>query len=114
VAVLKSPKKAKKLPPLAGQARLRKNGLVNQIAGGEIAIVGDPETADTHALMSVVRAGHQPFQVAALGSPGAKPSAVPLLRNRGLVDGEAAVYVCRAFACEVPVTEPERLRRQLE
>ena len=36
----------------------------------EIAIVGDPDSADTQALLSVVRDGYRPFQVVALGAPG--------------------------------------------
>jgi hypothetical protein len=43
----------------------------------EIAIVGDPEAADTQALLSVVRGGYRPFQVVALWAPGAQPPAVP-------------------------------------
>jgi uncharacterized protein YyaL (SSP411 family) len=94
----------------------------------EIAIVGDPEAADTHALLSVVRDRYSPFQVVALGAPDGgnaadgigSIAAVPLLQDRGLVEGRAAAYVCavpvpgRAFACQAPVTEPEGLQAQLE
>ena len=80
----------------------------------EIAIVGDPDFADTQALLSVVRDGYGPFQVVALGAPQAQPPVVPLLPDRGLVDGRAAAYVCRVFACQAPVTEPEELLAQLE
>ena len=75
----------------------------------EIAIVGDPEATETQALLNVVSDGYRPFQVVALGAPSAQPLAVPLLRDRGLVDGRPAAYVCRAFACQAPVTEPEVL-----
>jgi uncharacterized protein YyaL (SSP411 family) len=53
----------------------------------EIAIVGDPDLADTQALLSVIHSGYRPFQVVALGEPAADEPAVPLLRDRGLVDG---------------------------
>jgi uncharacterized protein YyaL (SSP411 family) len=76
----------------------------------EIAIVGDPQAADTQALLRVVRSGYRPFQVVALGAPGAQPLAVPPLQDRELVDGHAAAYVCRSFTCRAPVTEPEALR----
>jgi len=75
----------------------------------EIAIVGDPESADTQALLNVVREGYRPFQVVALGSPITEPPAVPLLQDRSLVDGRASAYVCRDFACQAPVTTPEAL-----
>ena len=61
----------------------------------------------------MAREGYQPFQVVALGEPDAQPSAVPLLRERGLVDGRAAAYVCREFTCQVPVADPDGLRALL-
>jgi uncharacterized protein YyaL (SSP411 family) len=81
---------------------------------GEIAIVGEPQAAGTQALLTVVRSDHLPFQVVAVGTPGAPPPAVPLLQHRWLVEGRAVAYVCRGFTCQAPVTEPERLRAQLE
>jgi len=82
----------------------------------EIAIIGDPEAADTQALLNIVRDGYQPFQVVALGAPDPQGAAVPLLKDRHLVDGRAAAYVCdapspgRASACRIPVTEPDALQ----
>jgi uncharacterized protein YyaL (SSP411 family) len=29
---------------------------------------------------------------------------MPLLADRGLVDGQPAAYVCRGFVCDLPVT----------
>jgi uncharacterized protein YyaL (SSP411 family) len=100
---------------------------------GEIAIIGEPEAADTQALLNVVRTGYRPFQVVALGEPGIDdmqlaqarqlPSnasgaarsiaAVPLLEERDLVDGCATAYVCRDFTCKTPIAKPEELRAQL-
>jgi uncharacterized protein YyaL (SSP411 family) len=80
----------------------------------EIAIVGNPDAADTQALLSIVRSGYRPFPVAALRAPDAQPPVVPLLQDRGLVEGHAAAYVCRAFTCQAPATEPEGLHAQLE
>ena len=80
----------------------------------ETAIVGEPHSADTQALLGVVRDGYRPFQVVALGAPDGQPSAVPLLQDRGLVEGQAAAYVCRDFSCQAPISEPEGLQAQLE
>jgi uncharacterized protein YyaL (SSP411 family) len=80
----------------------------------EIAIVGDPDSVDTQAMLNVVREGYRPFQVVASGAPDAQPSAVPLLQDRGLVAGETAAFVCRDFACQAPITEWKGLQAQLE
>jgi hypothetical protein len=80
----------------------------------EIAIVGNPDSADTQALLNVVRDGYRPFQVVALGAPEAQAPVVPLLQDRGFVEGQAAVYVCRDFKCQAPVAEPGGLLAQLE
>jgi uncharacterized protein YyaL (SSP411 family) len=79
----------------------------------EIAVVGDPDSADTQALLNVVRGGYRPFQVVSLGAPGGQPSVVPLLQDRGLVNGQATTYMCREFACQAPIAKPEKLRAQL-
>jgi len=34
---------------------------------------------------------------------------VALLRDRPLVGGKPAAYVCRHFVCEAPITDPARL-----
>jgi uncharacterized protein YyaL (SSP411 family) len=46
------------------------------------------------------------------GDPEAE-AAIPLLAGRAHVDGKPAAYVCENFACQLPVTEPEALERQL-
>jgi uncharacterized protein YyaL (SSP411 family) len=80
----------------------------------EIAIIGDPEAADTQALLNVVREGYRPFQVVALGSLDAQSPSVPLLQDRGQLDGQATAYVCRDFAWRAPIAEQEVLEVQQE
>ncbi len=80
----------------------------------EIAIVGEPDSADTQALLGVIRDRYRPFQVVALGAPSDQPPAVPLLQDRGLVEGHATAYVCRDFVCQAPVAHPEGLQSLLE
>ena len=79
----------------------------------ETAIVGDPDSAETQALLSVVRSGYRPFQVVALGLPDTQASVVPLLQDRGLVERRAVAYVCRDFTCQAPVKAPDKLQAQL-
>jgi uncharacterized protein YyaL (SSP411 family) len=77
-------------------------------------MVGDPRAADTQALLGIGRSGYRPFQLVVVGAPDAQPPAVPLLQDRGLVEGQAAAYVCRVFACQAPLTEPDALRSSLK
>jgi hypothetical protein len=80
----------------------------------EVAIVGGPGDPDTTALLAVVRAGFRPGTVIALaGSSAAAASAVPLLRDRPMIDGRATAYVCQGFACLRPTTSPADLDAQL-
>jgi uncharacterized protein YyaL (SSP411 family) len=40
-------------------------------------------------------------------------AAIPLLGGRTPLDGKPAAYVCENFTCNLPVTAPEELERQL-
>ena len=77
----------------------------------EVALVGD----ELDALVRVVRPRFHPTIVLAGMRAGdaAAESAIPLLRDRTPVDGKPAAYVCQNFACNLPVTEPGELERQL-
>ena len=81
----------------------------------EIAIIGDRSEADTRALLDVVYGRYLPNVVVA-GAPGALPEdgAIPLLRERGMIDGKPTAYVCENYACQLPVTGPEALAVQLD
>ncbi len=79
----------------------------------EIAIVGDPDCTHTQALLNVVRDGYRPFQVVALGALDAQSPSIPLLQDRGQLDGQATAYVCRDFACQAPITMPLELEELL-
>jgi uncharacterized protein len=69
----------------------------------EIAIAGDRHAPVARAAVDAAA----PTDVIAFG-----PSEdVPLLSGRTEVDGRTAVYLCERFACALPVTEPELVRR---
>jgi uncharacterized protein YyaL (SSP411 family) len=79
----------------------------------EVAIVGDLDDPATMALLEVASAGYTPNRVVAASSSRDGPSAVPLLGDRIRLDGRPTAYVCRNFACRLPVTDPDALREQL-
>ena len=41
-------------------------------------------------------------------------SAVPLLADRAMIDGRPTAYLCRDFACRLPVTSADALLAQLD
>jgi uncharacterized protein YyaL (SSP411 family) len=79
----------------------------------EIAIVGDPDDEATQALLRVASGGYAPNRVVALKRSDDEASEVPLLDGRSRIDGRPTAYVCRDFACRLPVTDPEALGEQL-
>ena len=48
-----------------------------------------------------------------MATPEGAVSAIPLLQDRPMIDGAPTAYVCRAFACRRPTTDPAELGRQL-
>ena len=82
--------------------------------GKEIAIVGDLQGKDTSALTDIVWNEWRPFDaVAVSGYP--PPSGSPaLLADRPLKNRKATAYVCRNFACQLPVNNPKDLQEQLK
>jgi len=80
----------------------------------EVAIVGDPRSADARRLARELWTRFLPHVVLAGGSPEDPAAAnVPLLEGRTTVDGRAAAYVCERFVCRRPVSEPAELAAQL-
>ena len=79
----------------------------------EIAIVGDPADPETQALLGVASGGYAPNRVVALARGDGAASAIPLLEGRTQVRGRPTAYVCRDFACRLPVTDADALRDQL-
>ncbi len=71
----------------------------------EVAVVGDLESATAVAILAELRQPYRPNLIAAWRreDPGAG-AAIPLLRGRAVLEGGPTVYVCRNFACRLPVT----------
>jgi uncharacterized protein YyaL (SSP411 family) len=84
----------------------------------QIVLVGPRDREDTRALRSVLTGAYLPFATVIPVDTGADDAAenqaalarlLPWVGAMGLVDGRAAAYVCRNFACERPVTDPAAL-----
>jgi hypothetical protein len=91
---------------LLGAAELAAFGAI------EVAVAGDPAAGDFQDLVREVNHQYLPTLVLAGGAATAGEPA--LLDGREARDGRATAYVCRSYACDEPVSEPEALRAQLE
>ena len=83
----------------------------------EIAIAGDADGAAE--LFDTIHQEYIPNKVLAYIDPDAANAEaleqrIPLLAAKTAVDGKAAAYVCKNFACERPVTSPEALLESLD
>jgi uncharacterized protein YyaL (SSP411 family) len=77
----------------------------------EVAIAGNPAEAAFGSLAGVVANRYVPSLVLA-GGRGKGAKGIALLAGR---DGEEpTAYLCRAYACDTPTTDPEALAAQLE
>jgi uncharacterized protein YyaL (SSP411 family) len=83
----------------------------------EIAVIGPREDAATQRLLDTVFQRYLPNKVV-VGTPFDKLRVngveSPLLEGRDMVDGKPTAYVCQHYVCQLPVTEPEGLAKQLE
>ena len=80
----------------------------------EVVIVGDRDESDTQALLSEVYRHHLPNRVLVGLKDGDEPLAsVPLLKNRIKIEGRPTAYVCQNYICQLPVTDPDALAKQL-
>ena len=81
--------------------------MVDLLADGpiELAFVGAPDDPGLAALQRAVCAVFVPHRVIASSAGTGQPSGHPLLAGKRLVEGKAALYICRNFSCHQPLTD---------
>jgi len=82
----------------------------------EVALVWRPgEERAMGPLLDTVFGRYQPNRVVVGAAEGeAAAAGLPLLAERATVGGRPTAYVCRHYVCQLPVTEPDALARQLD
>ncbi|MGQ0811942.1 MAG: aldo/keto reductase [Nitrospiraceae bacterium] len=73
----------------------------------ELAIVGKPGEPRRTQLERVVNGQYIPNRIIAHHDPPGRTSEHPLLLGKEMVDGNAALYICRNFSCRRPITHPD-------
>jgi len=89
----------------------------------EIVLVGPRADPRTQALLDTVFHRYLPNRVIMGAADSVQnldaaqasfPTSLPLLEQRGLVEGQPTAYVCQHYVCQLPVTDPEALAKRLE
>ena len=82
-----------------------------------IVIAGEPDADDTRALLRVVHSAFIPYKTVVLADGGAAHAELSRraawIAEMKPINGKAAAYVCRNFACRQPVTSAEELEKAL-
>ena len=79
----------------------------------EIALIGQPGRSDFEGLRAEINRHYIPNRIIASSDEDITESTHPLLREKSSVDGSAALYLCRNFACEAPITDPHTVESAL-
>ncbi len=72
----------------------------------ELAFIGSPGDPGYEALRAEVNRRYLPARIIAHHDPQGPDPDHPLTKGKSLVHGKAALYVCRNFACQAPITDP--------
>ncbi|MCL4869319.1 MAG: thioredoxin domain-containing protein [Anaerolineae bacterium] len=79
----------------------------------ELAIIGEPGSFETDALLKIVNREYRPHLVVAVGDE-IDGETVELLRGRPQLHNQATAYLCRRFVCQQPTTSTDTLAEQLK
>ena len=80
----------------------------------ELALVGTQGDLAYEGLRAEVSRRYLPNRVIAHYDPQGPEPEHPLTTGKGLVNGAAALYICRQFACQQPITDPRHVASALE
>lgn len=83
----------------------------------EIVLVADRTKDDWRELFEIIHSAYMPNAIILLKDVSTTDGALaesPLVQDRGLVSGKPAVYVCRGYTCDRPVTDARELRKKID
>ena len=80
----------------------------------ELALVGMSGDSGYEQLCQTAHQFYLPHRVIGYHNPNGPTSYHPLLQGKTLVNGQAALYICRNFACGAPITDYEKIGQHLQ
>jgi uncharacterized protein YyaL (SSP411 family) len=79
----------------------------------EVAIVGDPGSPETKALIRTAYERYLPNKVLVGAADVVEDTPIALLKGKTRQKGRATAYVCENYRCRLPVTTVEELEQEL-
>lgn len=79
----------------------------------QVAIIGELDDPRTKELAALARKSYRPNMVITASSLPLPDGCPSLLNDRPILNGKPTAYVCQGFVCQLPVTAPGDLVKQL-
>ncbi|MDH5562775.1 MAG: aldo/keto reductase, partial [Nitrospirota bacterium] len=80
----------------------------------ELALVGSTDDKNYSQLRTAVNSCFIPYRIMAYHEDPDVVTSHPLLAGKTPVNGKAALYICKNFACQAPITDPEAVPQALQ
>jgi aryl-alcohol dehydrogenase-like predicted oxidoreductase len=80
----------------------------------ELALVGGNDDKTYTRLRTAVNSCFIPYRIMAYHQDSDVKTSHPLLAGKTPVNGKAALYICKNFACQAPLTDPEAVPSALQ
>ncbi len=80
----------------------------------ELALIGGTNPKAYTQLRTAVNSCFLPYRVIAPHQDVETESSHPLVQGKTPVNGQAALYICKNFACQAPITDPEAVLSALQ
>ncbi len=79
----------------------------------ELALVGQPGTQPYDQICTTVHHTFVPYRILAYRQDDREESTHPLVKDKTQVNGKPALYICKNFACQAPLTNPDEVASAL-
>jgi uncharacterized protein YyaL (SSP411 family) len=80
----------------------------------QVAVLAEAEDESFKEMIRIIHEGYRPDLILAASTYPPEALAPAVLRERPLLNGKSAAYVCEHFVCKQPVNTPDELKAILK
>ena len=80
----------------------------------ELALIGGTHEKTYRQLQTAMNSCFLPYRILAYRQDPASETSHPLLTDKTPVNGQSALYICKNFSCQTPITSPEAVQSALQ